>query len=286
MMRRFTSVFGYLADGLLHMPPALDTVTSTGTAIGAALAATTAVSGDSLTVKNANLSTDVWLLNFWVDAQVAGMVRIHSPKMHDNTDGIRSRTRLNNLEPILPWGVPQRMVPQDTEIVELAGSAVGGDIESVVQLLYYADMPGQAARFLTPDALRPRVKHHFGNRLAITVGSTAAYTGARAINADQDLLQANTDYAVLGMSSDLRVSAICLRGPDTGNLRVSVPGGADVQGSMKRADWFFRDLSFWYGLPLIPIINSANKGATQIDVMGDENGGTANVTLWLAMLGA
>jgi outer membrane murein-binding lipoprotein Lpp len=267
------------------MPPALDTVTSGGTAIGATLAATTILAGDSFTVKNASLSSDVLLLNFWVDAQVAGMVRIHSPKLHDNTDGIRSRTRLNNLEPVLPFGVPQRLVPQDTEIVELAGSAVAGDIETVTQLIYYADLPGQAARFITPDQLKQRAKNHFGNRLAITVGSTLAYTGGRAINADQDLLKANTDYAVLGMSSDLRVGAICLRGPDTGNLRVSQPGGADVQGSMKRADWFFRDISFWYGLPLIPVINSANKGATQIDVVGDENGGTANVTLWLVELG-
>jgi hypothetical protein len=32
----------------------------------------------------------------------------------------------------MPWGVPQKLVPQDTEIVELAGSStVAGDIESV-----------------------------------------------------------------------------------------------------------------------------------------------------------
>ncbi len=285
MSRRFLSLCFDAPGALCHMPPALDTVTSGGTAITATLTATTILAGDSFTVKNASLSSDVFLLNFWVDAQVAGMVRIHSPKLHDNTDGIRSRTRLNNLEPVLPFGVPQRLVPQDTEIVELAGSAVAGDIETVTQLIYYADLPGQAARFITPDQLRQRTKNHFGNRLAITVGSTLAYTGGRAINADQDLLKANTDYAVLGMSSDLRVGAICLRGPDTGNLRVSQPGGADVQGSMKRADWFFRDISFWYGVPLIPVINSANKGATQIDVVGDENGGTANVTLWLVELG-
>lgn len=285
MLTRILTALRLAGDGLLHMPPALDTVTSFGTAIGAALAATTIVSGDSFTIKNASLSSDVFLLNLWVDAQVAGMVRLRSPKLHDNTDAIRSRTRLNCLEPLLPWGVPQRLVPQDTEIVELAGSAVAGDIESVVQLIYYADLPGQAGRFITPDVLKQRMKNYFGNRLAITVGSTGAYTGARAINADQDLLQANTDYAVLGMTTDLRVSAVCLRGPDTGNLRVSVPGGADVQDAMARYARWFRDLSVGFGLPLIPVINSANKGATQIDVMGDENGGTSNVTLWLAQLG-
>jgi hypothetical protein len=38
------------------MPPALDTITSSGTAIGATLAATTINAGDSFTVKNASLS--------------------------------------------------------------------------------------------------------------------------------------------------------------------------------------------------------------------------------------
>src|SRR5439155_4853976 len=238
--------------------PALDTVTATGTAIGAALAALTINAGDSFTIKNASLSSDVWLLNFWVDAQLAGIVRIRSPKFHDNTDAIRSRTRVNCLEPLLPWGFPQRLTPQDTEIVELQGSVTAGDIESVVQVIYYADLPVQAGRFLTYDAARQRMANFFGNRLAITVGSTAAYSGARAINAVQDLLKANTDYAVFGMTSDLRVSAICLKGPDTGNVRVSVPGGADVLGALRYgADWF-RWLSLGYSMPLIPFINSAN----------------------------
>lgn len=267
------------------MPPALDTVTSTGTAIGATIAATTINSGDSFTIKNAPLNSDVWLLNFWADVQAAGSVRIRSPKLHDNVDGIRSRTIVAGLEPLLPWGAPQRLYPQDTEIVELAGSAVAGDVESVTQLIYYADLPGQAGRFVGPDQLKQRTKQLLGVRLAITVGSTAAYTGARAINADVDLLQANQDYALLGLTSDIRVGAICLRGPDTGNLRVSVPGSSLALGALSRWDTWFRTLSLAYGLPLIPVINSANKGATLIDVVGDENGGTANVTAWLALLG-
>src|SRR4051812_16621061 len=114
MLRRILGPFMQSPDGLLHMPPALDTVTSTGTAIGAALAATTINAGDSFTVKNAALSSDVFLLNFWVDAQLAGIARLRSPKLHDNTDAIRTRTRVNCLEPLLPWGVPQRLIPQDT----------------------------------------------------------------------------------------------------------------------------------------------------------------------------
>ena len=264
------------------MPPALDTVVSTGTAIGAALVATTIAPGDSFTVKNAQLNTDVFLLQMWVDAQVAGMVRLRSPKLHDNVDAIRSRTQIGVLKPILPMGAPQRLYPQDTEIVELAGSAVAGDIETVVQSIYYSDLPGQSARLFTWDQIRPKIKHLVGVRLAITIGSTAGYNGARAINGDTDYLTANTDYAVLGMTTDTECAAVCLRGPDTGNLRVSVPGEPDLTEDTM---WWFRLLSFHYGLPLIPVINSANKGATLIDVAGDENAGTANIVIWLGMLG-
>ena len=263
------------------MPPALDTVCSAGTAIGATLAATTIYPGDSFTVKNAPLNSDVFLLQAWADNQVAGMMRIRSPKLHDNVDGIRSRVLIGVLEPLLPWGVPQRLYPQDTEIVELAGSAVAGDIETVCQLIYYSDLPGQAARLINADTLKQRLRNVVTARLAITIGSTAAYNGAKAINADADLLKANTDYAVLGMTCDAETAAICLRGPDTGNLRVSVPGEPGLWHV--NCHWF-RRLSIAYGLALIPIINSANKGGTLVDVAGDENAGTCNVTIWLGEL--
>lgn len=264
------------------MPPALDTITSTGTAIGATLAATTIASGDSFTIKNAPLSSDVWLLNVWADNQVSGILRIRSPKFHDNVDAIRSRVLAGVLEPLLPWGVAQRLYPQDTEIVELAGSAVAGDIESVVQLLYYADMPGQAARLIDAATLKQRMRNFAFVRLAITMGSTAGYQGAKALNADVDLLKANQDYAVLGFTTDAETAAICLRGPDTGNLRVSCPG---EPGIWHVTNHWFRRLSMAFGLPLIPVVNSANKGGTLVDVVSDENGGTANVTVCLAELG-
>jgi hypothetical protein len=261
--------------------PALDTVTSTGTAIGATLAATTIAAGDSFQVKNATPNSDIFLLQAWVDNQVAGEVRIRSPKMHDNVDAIRSRVQIGVLKPQIPVGAPQRLYSQDVEIVELAGSAVAGDIESVVQQIYYADLPGQNARLFTWDAIRPRVRNIIATRIAITLGSTAGYNGARAINADVDLMKANQDYAVLGMTTNTEAAAICLRGPDTANLRVSVPGEPDLT---EDTSWWFRWLSMHYGLPTIPIINSANKGGTLIDAVNDENGGTANVVVLLAEL--
>lgn len=262
--------------------PALDTITATGTAIGASLAAATVAVGDSLQVKNQVNNVPAWLLQTWVDNQVAGEVRIRSPKFHDNVDAIRSRVQIGILDPLLPWGCPQPLYPQDVLTVELAGSAVGGDIESAVLQVYYPDLPGQSARLLTWDAVKPRIVNIIGQRIAITLGSTAGYNGGRALNADTDLLQANTDYAVLGMTTNTECAAICLRGPDTGNLRCSVPG--EPGHLIHHTNYWFKRLAIAYGLPLIPIINSANKGATFVDCVNDENAGTANIVIWLAQL--
>jgi hypothetical protein len=262
--------------------PALDTITATGTAIGATLAAATVAVGDSLQVKNQVNNVPAWLLQTWVDNQVAGEVRIRSPKFHDNVDAIRSRVQIGLLDPLLPWGCPQPLFPQDVLTVELAGSAVAGDIESAVLQVYYPDLPGQSARLMSWDQVKPKIANIIGQRIAITLGSTVGYNGGRALNADTDLLQANTDYAVLGMSTNTECAAICLRGPDTGNLRCSVPG--EPGHLIHHTNYWFKRLSIAYGLPLIPIINSANKGATFVDCVNDENAGTANVVIWLAQL--
>ncbi len=280
MLSRLFDRFRFGADGLLHA--ALDTVTSTGTAIGATLAATAIAAGDSFQVKNTAPNSNIWLLGLWTDNQVAGEVRIRSPKMHDNVDALRYRAQIGVIKNLVPLGAPQRLYSQDVEIVELSGSAVAGDIESVVQQIYYDSLPGQDARLQTWDQVKGRIRNMLGVRIAITLGSTAGYNGARAINADVDLLKANQDYAVLGMTTNTECAAVCLRGPDTANLRVSVPGEPDL--TEDTTSWF-RLLSMHYGLPTIPIINSANKGGTLIDAVNDENGGTANVVIHLAELG-
>jgi hypothetical protein len=266
----------------LNYGAAMDTVSATATAPGAALTAATAVSGDTLQIKNTNSGTPAWLLNTWAKTQAAGMLRIRSPKLHDNVDAIRSRVQSGIVDYLTAWGFPQRLYSQDVLIVEIAGSAVGGQIEDAVLLVYYEDLQGQAQRLLDEAGFQSRFTGNFAHvRAALTTGTTAGYGGQKALNADVDLLKANTDYAVLGMSTDLKQGAICMRGPDTGNLRVSVPG--ELTKTHIQLEWF-RRLSRDYKRPLIPIINSANKGATFIDTLGDQAGGTANVTVLLGEL--
>src|SRR5688572_694164 len=121
------------------MGKAMELIGASGTAIGATIAALTAVTGDSLAVRAGSENKRIDLIQFWTDVQVAGTARIRSARMHDNVQGIRQRTVISDLFPLLPPGARQRMYPNDVIVAELAGSAVAGDVEYLLMLLLYED---------------------------------------------------------------------------------------------------------------------------------------------------
>lgn len=255
--------------------PALDTVTAQGTAIGATIAALAAATGDSLAVKFCPLEKTVRLLSYWSDVQVAGTGRIRSARLHDNVSAMRFDTIIGDLRPYLPWGVAQRVYPNDVLNVELAGSAVGGDLEVIVLLLYYEDLPGISARFISPDELMRRGGNIYQGENTLSTGTGGSYQGGEAVNIEIDQFHAGGQYALVGYLCDTEMGAICWRGPDTGNLRVSGPG-EETERELT-ADWFIR-LSRAFNVPLIPVISAENKAATLVDCVCDENGADPTVT--------
>jgi hypothetical protein len=255
--------------------PALDVVSTQGTAISATISALAASAGDSLAVKNSPLDKQAKILSFWSDVQVAGTGRIRSGRMHDNVQGIRFDTIIGDLRPLMPWGISQKVYPNDVLSIELAGSAVGGDIEYIILLLYYEDLPGVQARFTTPEEVRRRSMNITYVENTIATGTGGGYTGGEAINVEQDQFHAGGQYALVGYLCDTEASAICWRGPDTGNLRVGGPG-EETERELT-ADWFMH-LSNAFGIPLIPVISAENKAATLIDAVQDENGADTTVT--------
>ena len=256
------------------MGQALEVIGVSGTAIGATLAAATAVTGDSLAVRSSPPEKLTRLIQCWTDVQVAGTARIRSPRMHDNVQGIRLDTIISDLYPRLPRGVTQRVYANDVLNVDLAGSTVAGDIEYVLLMLLYEDLAGAAGRFITPEELTRRGMNLSSVENTIATGATAAWAGSEAINAEFDQFHAGRDYALVGYDVDTEVGAIAWRGPDTSNYRVGGPG-IDTD-RMVTEDWFI-GLSKWYGVPLIPVISAENKAGTNIDALQDENG--ADVTV-------
>jgi hypothetical protein len=254
-----------------------------GTAINTTLAALAALSGDSLAVPNFAIGKRALLLQIWADVQTAGTLRVRSPRMHDNVNGIRIDTIASDAKPLLPWGCAQQLYPNDNLIVELAGSATAGDIEYVTLLEYFEDLPGINARLHTWDQIKGRIEQLLTVENTIATGTTAAYTGAEAINAEIDQFQQGVDYAILGYKVDVECQAVGYRAPDFGNLRVGGPG--DEVDPDLYSDWFCK-LSRLYELPAIPVFNGSNKASVLIDAVQDENGTDTTVTTYLARLRA
>lgn len=259
----------------------LEMISGRATAPGTTLTALTMASGDSLSIRNTPIGADIRLINAWAFNNAAGVLRIRSPRVHDNVQGIRMRVAATDPSNLLPKGAWQQLIPQDTLIGEISGSAVAGQIEQAQLLLWYRDLPGIAARLASwPDVMAAAV-NELTNEVALTAGAAGGYSGAVALNATFDLLKANTDYAVLGATVDAACAAVTMKGPDTGNLHVGVPGV--LTGRWLGVDWF-KSLSERLGLPTIPIINSANKAGTTIEVVQNQGGAAVNVNWYLLEL--
>lgn len=270
------------------MGKGLEVVTGFTTAPGvAAFAAATACTGNSFQVRSADVKSKVLLLEAWGFNQVAGQLRIRSPRLHDAVNGMRYRIAAAAVLPRLGSSIAgafgQFLVPQDTLIVENEGSAVGGQIESDALLIYYDNLPGVAARLITNAQLQQYGVNRTTIQASIVTVVTGQYGGGVLVNAATQNLKANTDYALLGGETDTRATTIRATGVDFGSLGVGFPGEpaiADVTES------FFQNLSINMGLALIPVFNSANFGGITIDAQTNQAGGTLIVDLNLVELQA
>jgi hypothetical protein len=274
-MLTFQKLLAQSPDGLLH-GPALEVLTGFVTAPSTTQTALTMATGNSLTIRNAAVDSPVRLLTAWVDAQVRGILRLRSPKLHDNVQGIRVGTNANIVQPLFNPEFSQRLYPQDTLTADLSGSATAGDIETAALLIYYPDLPGSAARFLSPDQLKSRTVNIVSVENSLATGTGGGYSGEEAINADFDLLKNNVDYALIGYEvspvagqTDGGCAVVRWRGADTANLGVGGPGSDTLKWMTNQ--WFVW-LSECCGLPLIPVFNASNRAGLLLDAAQDENG--------------
>lgn len=265
----------------------LEVITSQVTAPGAVLTAAVANAGNSLQIRSADVKSKVALIESWAFNQVAGTLRIRSPRLHDNVNGIRTRVPAASVLPKYPGlisgGFGQFLIPQDTLIIEQSGSAVAGQIEENSQLVYYDSLPGISARLIDyPTLLRAGINVATVEASIVTV-ATGQYGGALALNAAANFqnLKANTDYALMGGLVDTRCTTVRILGVDFGNLGVGFPGEPSIQDLLTA---FFVNLSLSLQLPLIPVLNSANAGSTTIDIATNQAGGTMIVDLFLVEL--
>lgn len=283
--------------------PVIDTIVGFSTAPGAVLVPVAATgAGDTLVVRSFSPPFKAWLLNAWqwangAAATGAGQVRIRSPRMHDNVNNLQFNTvGITGAFPgsgkfLLPSGTPQLLYSQDTIVLEHAGSAVAGEIESVILWLYYQDIQGASARLIDERTLDTRVVDYMTTSAAIAAGVTGGYSTPTALNTfvGAGNMKANLDYALVGyqvtgtLAANIsEIGAVTIRGTDTGNLRIPMPGLSWGEG-YHTGNYFVLN-SRSYGIPLIPVVNQSNIGGTIVEVVNSDKANTVNVNLIWARL--
>lgn len=262
------------------MGKALQVLSGRVTNPGAALTALTMDTGDSNVVRSFPFGTaTAEILDAWVLGATAGVLRIRSPRLHDQAQGIRLRTQAAAPGPLMPFEASQLLYPQDPLTIELSGG--GAEVDLATLLLYYSDMPGIDSQLVSYPEIANRIVNLVGVERNFVTGATAGdYGGGGALNANFDNLIRNVDYALLGYLCDVNTGTVGLTGPDTGNVRVGGPG---INRPDITSDWFV-ELSERSGYPCIPVINAANVGATTVDLADTAVGAARNVTFIFAEL--
>lgn len=262
--------------------PAIDTIASYQGTSGSTLAAGTMATGDPSAIRNFPDSASAQLLQaFYDDVTSAQPWRVRSPLLHDNVRGIQLFPGATAPEMQLPMQVRQMFEAQDTLTFELSTAATTGKALAALGI-YYSQLPGVASRLYGLGDIQGNVDNIKPVTVAIGSGANTAGTWLdTVITTTEDLLHANTDYAVLGVTFDQAVACVGVKGADTGNLRVCAPGNV---GSKYGSEYFVL-LSQMTGLPCIPVINSANKGNTYVSFISSAATGAAgNIQLILAEL--
>lgn len=249
---------------------------TTATTAPAAFEAMTVASGDSLTVRSFASPASAMLFQILYSASTKDAFRLRSPLLHDNVQGIRVEPGESPAQFLMPLETGQPLHTQDTLIAEI-NAATASATHAVVLENYYTDLGGASARLHSWGDISGLIKNLKPVEVACT-GIANAWVDT-VITTTENLLHANTDYAVLGISVDTACCAVGIKGIETGNLRVCLPG---VTRAIDQSDGFIV-MSSRYGTPHIPVINSANAASLYVSLFSD-TAVSPNVQLMLAEL--
>lgn len=236
--------------------------------------AMTAGTNQSFTVRaTAGGSAPVTLETISTYFQDAGEFRVRSPRMHDNVNGVRCAVPTNVPARIADRGFQQTLYSQDTLTVEafFNSAPTATHISMALMQIYYDDVPGVAGVYKTWAEIAPQIQDYLVVPVVPTSGATAGNWGSGvAINSTVDTFKANTSYALIGYEVPVAFGAWSIVGVDVGNLYV---GGIGTTQEVDTRSFFF-DQEQNNGKPSIPVINSQNKGTTNVQI-ADQTASTA-----------
>lgn len=233
---------------------AIDTPAFIATNPGASAAATFAT-GDSGTIRNFSNTDRAILVELFRQGATEGLVSVRSPLLHDAVRGIQYTPSETPSNLLIPRRLNQPLRPQDTLSAFLGGG--GAEVDMGGMQVFYSNLPGVNARLHMWADLAPLIVYIKALEVDFNTAATAGQWQDTVIITTENLLHANTDYAVLGYIVDVACCLFGVKGVDTGNLRICGPGSLRSEVTSD----YFAKLSDDTGMPIIPVINSANQGA-------------------------
>jgi hypothetical protein len=272
------------------MPPLLTSIGAfkqnvTGSAFASdSLAAN---SGDSLQILNFPDATRAYVEEVVSEINGhKGEFAIFAPNFGDPILGYRYEHMFN---PTLSGadGAPQFSLPPNVDLplsradtLTIQTLATAADNVNVLLQIYYENAPTRQQRIVNWEQVAGMVVNYIGVEVTVTPGATGNYGTAVALNANDDRMVGERDYALVGYTVDQPVLSIGIKGPDTGNYRIAMPGSWD----QRRNGGYFQDQDHRRPTPHIPILNALSKTQTFLDGLSASNVGATKVSLLLAEL--
>lgn len=270
------------------MPPVITSIGAFKQSLtGGSFEALAAATKDSLSIISFPDGEMAWVEEVFGNNSAHKMeLAIFSQRFGDNTFGFRSEVQFRSgttQSAVFPRSVDVPVWSADTLNLQVNGTA--SDNADAVLQLYYTNIQGAGQRLARAEQVIPIIKQGIagnsrllGIEVTVTPGATGNYGTAVALNTNDDRLQADYDYYLIGFSTDQPVLSIGISGPDTGYYRIPLPA---MWQSRFTADWFLRQ-AMDRGVPHIPVINANNKAVTFLDGIDAANPGATKVTLYLA----
>lgn len=239
---------------------------------------TTAATGDSKQVRNFTPTARAYLEFISRQGTTAGFVRVMSPRMHDVSRGLTFFPGETPAVKLFPYETEQPLYSGDFLQITVSGGTAEADAAALS--IYYNDLPGSDAKLKMLSDIVPNIVNLKSAEVDVTQGATAFAWVDTAINTTENLLKADTWYAVLGFDTDTAALVIGVKGPETANLRIAGPAPTATYDTN---DYFIRQ-AVATNKAFIPTFNANNRAGFFISLNGFATGGTTKVSVQLAEL--
>lgn len=239
---------------------------------------TTAATGDSKQVRNFTPTSRAYLEFISRQGTTAGFVRVMSPRMHDVSRGLTFLPGETPAVKLFPYETEQPMYSGDFLQITVSGGTAEADAAALS--IYYNDLPGSDAKLHSLSDIVPNIVNLKSVEVDISQSGTAFVWVDAAINSTENLLKADTWYAVLGFDTDTAALCVGVKGPETANLRICGPAPTATYDTN---DYFIRQ-SQASNKPFIPCFNANNRAGFFVSLNCFATSGTTKVSLQLCEL--